>query len=253
MTSFFTTLITVAALCGGGLFGSFLRDRLPDHHFCDDSKDIIKMASGMIATLVALVIGLLVSSAKSSFDQANDGLTQAGAKLILLDRTLSRYGQEALPIRLRMKDSVKGVIARLWPSGTAPREGMDAIEKNSQFDELQDLIAQLSAKDEMHRSIRAQALQTCNELGQSRWLMIEKAQTALPTPFLVMLIFWLTVLFTSLGLLAPRNLTTITCLFVCALSMAGAILLMMEMNHPFEGVIQASPAPLLKAVSVMAN
>jgi hypothetical protein len=253
MTPLITTLITVAALCGGGHLGSFLRERLPDQHFHDESREVIKAASGMIATLVALVIGLLVSSAKSSFDQANDGLTQAGAKLILLERTLSHYGQEAMPIRVRMRDSIKGVIERLWPSGSTPKEGMEAVEKNTQFDELQDLIQQLSPKDEMRRSIKAQALQTCNDLGQSRWLMIEKAQTTLPTPFLVMLIFWLTVLFTSLGLLAPRNLTTVACLFVCALSMAGAILLMMEMNRPFDGLIQASPAPLLKAVSVMAH
>jgi hypothetical protein len=251
MSSVITTLIIVASLCCGALLGSLLRDRLPGHHLRDESKDVVKTASGMIATLVALVIGLLVSSAKSSFDEANRGLTQAGTKLILLDRTLRRYGQESLPIRHRMRDSIEAAIERLWPTGKGPKEGMNGVERGTGMEEVQNMIESLAASDDSHRSLKTQALQTCNELAQSRWLMIESAQTTMPTPFLAVLIFWLTVLFTGLGLLAPRNATTMICLFVCAVSMAGAILLLMEMTHPFEGFIQASPAPLQKALSVI--
>jgi hypothetical protein len=113
------------------------------------------------------------------------------------------------------------------------------------------MIEQLSPPDEARRAIRSHSLQICSELVHSRWLMIEQAQTALPAVFLGMLIFWLTVLFASLGLLAPRNLTTWTCLFVCALSMAGAIYLILEMNRPLEGAVQISSAPLQKALSVI--
>jgi hypothetical protein len=251
MFSLSIALITVVFLCAGGHFGALLRERLPVHHIRDDSKDVVKMASAMIATLVALVIGLLVSSAKSSFDQASEGLTQAGTKVILLDRTLRRYGPETTPIRGRMKEVVQASVERLWPSGGGPKEGMAAVEKGTGIEEVQDMIERLIPNDEVHRDIRAQALQACNDLLQSRWLTIERAQNALPTPLLVMLIFWLTVLFTSLGLLAPRNLTTISCLFVCAVSMAGALFLLLEMNRPFEGIVQVSPAPLLKALSVV--
>jgi hypothetical protein len=253
MTPFITTLITVASLCGGVFLGSVLRERLPDHHLREDSREVVKTASGMIATLVALVIGLLVSSAKSSFDQANDGITQVGAKMILLDRTLRRFGQETTPIRLRMKATIEGAIERLWPSGRRSGEGIAAVEQGTGIDEVHEMIEHLAPLDDRHREMRGQALQACNDLMQSRWLMVEKAQTALPTPLLVILILWLTVLFTTLGLLAPRNLTTAFCLFVCAVSMAAAILLMMEMNHPFEGLIQASPAPLQKALSIVSR
>src|SRR5690349_12396896 len=116
MSSIIVALITVASQCGGALLGSFVRRRAPDHHFVDDSKDVIKTATGMIATLVALVIGLLVSSAKSTYDEANDGLTNAGTKLILLDKTLGRYGPETSPIRTRLKQVVQGTIERLWPA-----------------------------------------------------------------------------------------------------------------------------------------
>jgi hypothetical protein len=251
MTSLVTCLITVVLLCGGALLGWYLRDRLPDHHVRDDSKDVVKTASAMIATLVALVIGLLVSSSKSAFDQANEGIAQAGAKIILLDRTLKRYGPETTPIRGRMKEAVQTSIERLWPSGKGPKEGMSGVERNTGMEEVQGMIEQLTPNDPSHAIIRTQALQACNDLMQSRWLTIEKAQTALPTPLLVMLISWLIVLFTSLGLLAPRNATTATCLFVCAVSMAGAIFFLMEMNRPFEGLIEASPGPLRKALSLI--
>jgi Protein of unknown function (DUF4239) len=251
MTEIHTALITVTAVCCGGLFGLMLHDRLPEEHVRDDSKDAVKTASGMIATLVALVIGLLVSSAKSSLDQANESLTQAGAKLIMLDQALGRYGPEAAPIREKMKASVQAAIERLWPSGRSYDGGIAAIERGTGLSETQKMIEHLAPTDEPRRASRTQALQICNDLAQSRWLLIEEAQTTLPTPFLVILIFWLAVLFTGLGLVAPRNATTVTCLFVCALSMAGAIFLFMEMNRPFDGLIQASKAPLVKALSVM--
>jgi hypothetical protein len=253
MHSLIVALITLAFLCAGMLAGWLLRKVLPENHLSNDSRDLVKMASGMIATLVALVIGLLVSSSKSSFDQASSGLTQASARLIALDRTLARYGPDAAPIRARLRQGIAAIIERLWPSAGRPREGMAAVEKSTGLDEVQESIRQLAPGDEAHRSIQSQALQICGDLTQSRWLMVEQAQTALPTVFLVMLISWLTVLFTSFGLLAPRNVTTFVCLLVCAVSMAGAIFLMLEMNRPFEGTIQVSPAPLQKALSLIGH
>jgi hypothetical protein len=251
MESVTTAVITVAALCAGALVGSFLRHRLPGHHLRDDSKEVIKMASGMIATLVALVVGLLVSSAKSSFDDANDVITQAGAKAILLDRALRRYGPEATPIRTRMKEAIQSAVDRLWPKPGATQTGIAAIEHGTGMDEIQTMIEHLAPSDEAHRLIRTDALEICTDLVRSRWLLIEKTQSSLPLPFLAILIFWLTVLFVSLGLLAPRNATTVVCLLVCAVSMAAAIVLLIEMDQPLEGLIKASPGPLLKALSVI--
>ncbi len=251
MTSIIIALITIFLLFAGILLGSHLRGRLPDHHLRDDSREVVQAATGMIATLVALIVGLLVSSSKASLDQANDGLSQAGAKIILLDQALARYGSETMRIRKRMKESLQATIELLWPMRPRDRPAMTVVERSTALDEVLGMIEQLNPTDETHRAIQSRALITCSELLQSRWLMIEKAQTALPTPLLVMLIFWLAVLFTGLGLLAPRNPTTITCLFVAAFSMAGAIVVLIEMNRPFEGLIQASPGPLLKAVSVI--
>jgi hypothetical protein len=191
-----------------------------------------------------------VSSSKAAYDQASNGANQIGSRLILLNRLLERYGPETAVIRSRMRAGVAANIEHLWPTkGSAPN--LAGIEQATGLDEVHDLVARLEPKDEMQRVLRSNALNTCADLAQSRWLIIEQAQTTLPIPFLAMLIFWLTVLFVSLGLLAPRNATISCSLFVCALSMAGAIYLILEMNRPLEGAVQISPAPLHKALSVI--
>ena len=250
MASLFTALITLACLCAGTVLGSLIRNRLPDDHLRDDSRDVVKMASGMIATLVALVIGLLVSSSKSGYDQASGEVTQIGARVILLNRLLERYGPETKGIRERMSTAIATSVEQLWPS-TGQVPSLAGIERTTAMDEVHDLIVKLAPQDEARRVLRSHALATCVELAHSRWLIVEQAQATLPAAFLAMLIFWLTVLFTSLGLLAPPNATTWCCLFVCALSMAGAIYLILEMARPLEGVVQISPAPLRKALSVI--
>jgi hypothetical protein len=253
MASLVAALITLASLCAGTILGSLIQSRLPAQHLRDDSRDVIKAASGMIATLVALVIGLLVSSSKSTYDQASAGVTQIGARVILLNRLLERYGPETKAIRRRMSEVIATSVEQLWPTDHSLNPSLAAIEQASGMDDVRDMIVQLVPQDEAHRVLRSQAISTCIELAQSRWLILEQAQTTLPTAFLAMLIFWLTVLFASLGLLAPRNATTWSCLFVCAVSMAGAIYLILELNRPLEGAVQISPAPLQKALSVIGH
>src|SRR4051812_21659703 len=116
MASLIMALVTMACVCAGTILGSLMRGRLPEQHLRDDSRDVIKAASGMIATLVALVIGLLVSSAKSTYDQASASVTQIGAKLILLDRTLARYGAETKVIRGEIREGIAITVDRLWPA-----------------------------------------------------------------------------------------------------------------------------------------
>ena len=173
MTSVLTALVTVVSLCVGALFGSVIRNRVPGHHLQDDSRDVIKLATGMIATLVALVIGLLVTSSKSTYDQANGGVTQIGAKVIILDRLLSRYGPETKAIRTRIKEGMATSIEQLWPAdGLNP--SFAAIERPTGMDEVHDMILQLAPQDEAHRILRSHAVTTCVELAHSRWLIVEQ-------------------------------------------------------------------------------
>ena len=251
MSSLAIAWIVLACMLGGMLLGLLFGYLLPSHHTRDESKDVMKTAAGMMATLVALVIGLLVSSAKSSFDTTNASITQGGAKVITLDRILSRYGPEAKGVRDDLRTSVAAGVERIWPSETTRGADIAGVERATGMEDVYDGVRELAPQNESQQYLKSQALQLSADLMQSRWMLIEQSQNTLPTVFLVVLVFWLAVLFVSLGLLTPRNPTAISALFICALSMSGAVFLIMELNRPLEGTIKVSSAPLQKALSVI--
>ncbi|CAN5446865.1 hypothetical protein BH11PLA2_BH11PLA2_15510 [soil metagenome] len=251
MSSLIAASVILACMLVGLMLGSLFRRKLPDHHTKDDSRDTIKTATGTLATLVALIIGLLVSSAKSSFDAVSATITQSGAKIITLDRVLLRYGPETKPLREQLSRSVTGGIELIWPEDGRGKADVAGYEKGQGMEELCEQIRSLTPKNESQQFLKAQAQQLSFDLIQARWLPIEQSQNTLPPLFLAVLVFWLTVLYACFGLLAPRNVTAYLALAICALSMAGAVFLIMELNRPMDGTIKVSSAPLVKALTLI--
>jgi hypothetical protein len=250
-------IIFVYMLCGRVL-GSYLRVVLPDDHTQADSKDILLTSAGMMATLIALIIGLLVTSAKDTFDETSSSITQGGAKIITLNYYLSHYGPEAKEIRELLRLSVASGIKRVWPNestqeGDLGKQGAELakMEAATEVADIYNKIRELSPKNDSQKYLQTQALKLAAEMMQSRWMLIEQSQTKLPRIFLVVLAFWLTVLFAQFGLLAPRNRTALSALFICAISISCAIFLILELNNPLEGTIKVPSAPLHKALSLI--
>jgi hypothetical protein len=244
------SVILACMLCGMAL-GSYLRLVLPDEHTQADSKDILMTSAGMMATLIALIIGLLVTSAKSTYDDTTSSITQGGAKIITLDYYLSHYGPEAKEARKLLYQAVATGIKRIWPNES--RQGADfaEMETATEMADVYSKIRELSPQNDSQKYLQSQALQIGADMMQSRWMLIEQSQTNLPRIFLIVLTFWLTVLFVQFGLLAPRNRTAISALFISAISISGAIYLILELNNPLEGTIKVSSAPLHKALSLI--
>jgi hypothetical protein len=237
-------LIVLVCVFGGSLLGMFLHTILPEHHLSADSKDVIKLGMGLTATMSALVLALLTNSAKGSFDTQRNELTQMAANIILLDRILAHYGPETKDARDLLKGTVANMITRMWPEeGSAPL--LEPVAAEAFYDKIQSL----SPQNEVQRALQGQALKMSVDIGQARWLLFEQGGRSIPMPFLVLLIFWVTVIFLSFGLFAPRNATVIVTLFLCALSLSGAIYLILELDHPFGGLVQISSAPLRSALS----
>lgn len=252
MSAVIIGVIAFVCVFGGTVIGLFMRKTLPNHHLTGDSRDAVKMGSGLIATLSALVLGLLVSSAKTSFDDMSTAITQSSAKLIMLDRAMARYGPETQPFRQALRNSVILRIKMVWPEVKSNINVSDTFEKSPAIAEiLGDKLRALTPQNDSQRAFQAEAIQLCKELLQTRWLVIEQSQVSLPPIFLVVLLFWLTILFGSIGLLAPPNKTVVAVMVVCALSVAGAIFLIEEMNSPLSGMVKVSSAPLVKAVENM--
>ena len=238
--------------CGsaGALLGMSLRRRLPEHHLSADSRDVVKLAMGVVATMTALVLGMLVASAKSSFDAQRQGVAQIAANAVVLDRFLSYYGEEARLTRALLRESVTDMLRRAWP-GEDPAEGRAAAGARSEgrYDQLYLQTLALRPTTEAQRVLQAQALKVVGDTGQMRSLLLAQERgTTIPTPFLVVLVGWLTLLLASFGLLAPGNATALLSLAACSLAVASAIFLILDLDHPFEGIIRISGEPLRVAL-----
>lgn len=241
-------LISAGCIFGGALLGLLLSRVLPEGHLRDNSKDTVKVVTGMIATLAALVLGLLISSANDLFDSVDTAITQSAARIILLDRALANYGPETKSAREQLRGVVVDGMEMFWPEEQARGAGLEGFERSSGMETLQTKIRELTPATDLQRQLRSEAEKLSGEMLEARWLLIARAQHAIPATFLVVLLFWLTMLHISFGLLAPRNGTVLTVLLISALSVSGAMLLILEMNHPLDGMIKVSSAPLRKAL-----
>jgi hypothetical protein len=240
--------IVFAATFGGAALGMLLRKALPDPHLSSESKDVMKMGTGLIATISALVLGLLIASAKGSFDVQRSGFQQIAASFVVLDKTLANYGPEAKPARALLRRTVSALIERLWPADGSRGSALDATEITELGGGLLNAVRELTPHTDLQRTLQAQALQIGAEMGRLRWSMSQQEDSAIPTPFLVVLVFWLFVLFTSFGLFSPWNATVIAVHLVCALSVAGALFLIVDLSQPFQGVFQIPSTPFRKAL-----
>jgi hypothetical protein len=201
--------------------------------------------------LSALILGLLVSSAKGTFDTMNTEMMQSASKLVYLDRVLADYGSETKDAREQLRHAVATRIQLIWPEEKSAAPELAVFEHANGLERLQMKLLELTPTNGVQRQMFQSAQQLCGELRQTRWLVIEQTQNTLPTPFLVVLLFWLTALHMSFGLFAPRNGTVLLMLLVCAVSVSGAIFLILEMNHPLSGIIKVSSAPMLKALELL--
>ena len=248
MNSITASLFSFGFISIGILFGFVLGRILPEHHLSEDSKDAIKMAWGIVATMAALVLSLLVASAKNTFDTVNSETTGIGAKIIVLDHVLAQYGPETKVIREELRKRVVSGIEKIWPGDAAFGPASSALEQGSGTGSMEDALNELTPQTDTQRALLAQARQICGDILLARWLIIEQSNTGLPMILLVVLVSWLALLFLGIGLLAPRNKTVLAALFLCNFSFSTAIFLINEMDRPLDGVMKISSAPLHKVL-----
>jgi hypothetical protein len=233
---------------GGALVGICLRRVLPESHLSSESKDVVKMGTGLVVTLAALVLGRLVASAKSSFDAQRTGFRPLSTNLIVLDRSLKFDGPETKEIRELLRRTVQLLLDYRWPADGSRAKGLDAAELSESAAALYVAIRDLAPRTEAQKAVQSQALQVGADLAKTRWQLQQGEESSIPTPFLTVLVFWLAVLFITFGLFSPNNATVIAVFLICALSVAGALFLIVELNHPLNGLIQISSEPLRDAL-----
>lgn len=249
MSPIAVSCVVFACVLGGALLALFVGRALPEHHLRPDSKDAVKQGLTLVATLTALVLGLLVAAAKGTYDTQASAVKQLAADVLLLDRVLARYGPETKEERDLLRRAAGLTLDRLWPANGAQAANLAPGEARAETEAFYDKVAGLTPQTEAQRTLKARALEIATDLEKTRLRLFAQKDSSIPVPFLVVLVFWLTILFAGCGLLAPRNATVIACLIVCVLSVAGALFLILELDKPFEGIMRVSSAPLHDALS----
>ena len=249
MTSLTISCIIFACILGGALLGMVLRALLPEQHLSAETKDLVKLGMGLIGTMTALVLGLLIASAKSSFDGQRNGLAQLSGNVIFLDRALAHFGTEAKDAREMLRASVADMLLRTWPGENGQHGKIEARSgTEGRYEGFFEKIQELVPKTDSQRTFQAQAMKTALDMAQSRWLLFAQKGSSIPTPFLVVMVSWITLLLASFSLFAPRNVTAFVTLLVCAFAIASAVFLILELDQPYGGIIQISSAPVRNAL-----
>jgi hypothetical protein len=252
MNAIVLSLIAFAIILGGATLGALLRKTLPDHHLAGDAKDIFRLGAGLIGTMSALVLGLLIASAKSSYETQSTQVQHLTADLVLMDRLLAHYGPEARPARELIRRAVGPMVERIWREDSAQSAMKGPFEATAVAEDAYSKIEELTPQTDVQRSLRARAIQLATDMTQTRLLLFEQGDKSIPMPFLAVLVFWLAIIFTGFSLFSRLNPTAIAALFVFALSASAAIFLILEMSEPFTGLMQISSAPLRNALAPLA-
>jgi cell division protein FtsL len=242
--------VVFASVFGGGLLGLSLRSVLPEQHLHEDSIGMVRLCAGVIATLAALVLGLLVASAKASYDRVNDEVTEASAAIVLLDRKLAQFGPQTKEARSLLRAAVASAVNTVFSEHDRRTADLEDPQRIAIGERLQAEIRRLTPEDDAQRMLQAHAIELSNKVAKMRLLTaVTQAESSIPEGLLIVLVLWLAVMFAGFGLVTSKNPTVIVALFLGALSLAGAVFVIEELNRPLEGLLRISGAPLRYALT----
>jgi ABC-type amino acid transport system permease subunit len=240
-------LISFVAIFGGALLGIFAARALPEHHLSSETRTAVTVSVAIVGTLSALVLGLMISTASSSFSARSHDVAAISVDLIRMKHLLLRYGPEADDARAKLRTYVVAKTQQLFPEAGEPSQTDEATVE--MLEAMQDAILSLAPTDEKHRWLRSEALTLSDGLSQARWLLAQQAGSGIPLPFLVLLILWLAIVFFSFGLFAPLNGTAITILCLCSVAVSGGITMILELDSPGSGLVRISAEPMRQALA----
>lgn len=244
MTAAEVSLAVACCVFGGSVVAMYASRALPDSHLGADARDVIKLGLALMATLVALVLSLMIATAKGNYDAQSAGVRQLSTNVLLLDRSLAEYGPDAGHPRDLLRGAAERTLEGLWPAdGVAPGSLAPGASR-PEMDALIREVTRLSPQNETQQFLKTQALRIVSEMAQARIQMYVQGTSGLPLPFLVVMVLWLIILFFGYGLIAARNPTVVVFLLACTLSVSGAVFLIQELANPFKGLVRVSSVPL---------
>jgi hypothetical protein len=246
-----TAVLVFACLVVAVLLGRASSRRLSEHHLTQETRDTVKLSLGLVATMSALLLGLLVSSAKGAYDAQRQQIDELAAKVATLDRVLALYGAESIVARRELHATVENAIARVWPQQSGASSDLSPDFRSG--DAIYRAVQSLVPSDASQAELKAKAVDLTLALVEGRAMIVSRALVGVSKPLLVIVVAWLFLILFGFSVLAPRNAVATAALIVAAAAVSGAILLMLEFYEPFDGLIQISSAPMVEAISRISN
>jgi hypothetical protein len=264
MSELVEAAVLLGLLIGASVVGMLVRRFLSERHRSRETTDLVQLVVTMLVTFAALVLGLLTSSGKATFDGVDTDLRRFAIELIQLDRSLRQYGAAADPARGLLRSYTAAAIASTWrdepkppgnyyPHGVSP-PSLQSIESPGLGDILAQIETDLRAlqpQDRMQGHLVVTALNQYEAMMRTRWKLIEEAHSSISPPFLIVLAVWLGIVFASFGLSAPRNLLSYVTIFLGALSIASVIYVILDLDAPFSGTFMVASQPMRDALAEM--
>ena len=204
----------------------------------------------MVATVSALVLGLLISNANTSFSALAGEVTTLSAQILRLDQMLRRYGRDTDPARETLRQYAERKTSDLFPDDPAD-VSLGNPSTYELLQRLEDSLLDLKPANPRDQWWLGQALTLASKIGDTRWLLTQQLGQGTPKAVVALLVFWLTLLFGSFGLFAPRNFISAVTLTLCALAVAGAVGMILELEKGFGGLVHISQDPMRHAVEAL--
>jgi hypothetical protein len=243
-------LIVWALILVGAFAGVKVRYRLPKHHLTDETKNLVNVSAAVVATVSALVLGFLISNANTSFTRLGGDVTALSAQILRLDQILRRYGADAEPARNTLLRYAEHKAADLFPDDPTNAR-LSNPSTYELLQRLEDMLLALKPANPRDQWWLGQAMTLAAKIGDTRWLLAQQVGQGTPKAFVALLVFWLVLLFASFGLFAPQNWTSAAILTLCALAVAGAVGMFLELEQGFGGMVRISPQPMRQAVKTL--
>ena len=250
MTNYIIGSISFVVIFGGVLIGMFCARRLPERHLSSQTQSVVTVSVAVIGTLSALVLGLMISVAYSSYSKASDEVRDLSLQVIRIERNLRRYGPEATEARATLHIWAIAKLQELFPEKGKPSISSETTIKLLEVIQM-DLLA-LTPKDNEQEYLRTLCVTLSSNMIQERWALKQTGHS-IPIPFLVVLIFWLAIVFASFGLFAPANPTAIAALLLCSVAVAGGIALIEDLSDPRSGLIRFPSEAMYNALVEIAH
>lgn len=240
MSSTVAFLASFASILIGAAIGMALKRTLPADLLEGGSKEAIRLSAGFLSTLAALVIGLMIASAKNTFDNQNTNIRQLGTNAVLVDEMLTKYGADAKAARTLLREIIPSATARIWQENTSDKGGGSAFVISQNAERFYNAVESLKPANAEQTSLKSRIIQLTTDMGRTRLLVFAQSDDGIPLPFFVVLVFWLMVIFASFGLFAEPGPIVIGSTLLFALSVSSALFLIVDLSHPFNGLMQIS-------------